>query len=69
MLNCLEDKINDGAETTTSGQFGNMFDAYDYDSYEKFQTLEELLNATKIDISNILRKFRFGDYINLVNVE
>ena len=63
---CLEDKVAVESETTTSGQFGNLFDAYDYDSYEKYKNIEDLMNATKIDISQILRSFTFG---NLIKVE
>ena len=60
---CLEDKVTDESETTTSGQFGNLFDAYDYDSFEKYKSLEDLINATKIDITDILKSFTFGSYI------
>jgi len=62
---CLEDKVTDESETTTSGQFGNMFDAYDYDSYEKYKSLEDLLNSTKIDITDILRSYTFGNVIKV----
>ena len=61
---CLDDKVTDGSETTTNGgQFGNLFEAYDYDSYEKYKSLEDLINATSINISEILRSFRFGKHI------
>lgn len=66
LLYCVEDQVKDGIKTTTdSNAFSNMFDVYDYDnSYEKYQSLEELLNATRLEIFDIVSSFKF-DSINL----
>ena len=61
MTYCTHDSFQEDTETTTSEVFGNLFQN-DQPTVkpDKFTNIEEVLNATKIEISDILRLFEFG---------
>ena len=61
MTYCTHDSYQEDTETTTSEVFGNLFQN-DQPTVkpDKFTNIEEVLNATKIEISDILRLFEFG---------
>ena len=67
MTHCTHDTYHETTSTTTSEVFGNLFDDYDQSKVEieKFTDIEELLNASKIQIEDIVHLFQFGDEINV----
>ena len=53
--------------TTEGGLFGNLFGNGNDDTYELFSTLEEFMDVTKIEISDILEEFEIGNLIKITN--
>lgn len=55
--------------TTEANVFGGLFGSHNYygESFEvsKFATLDELYHSIKLDISDILHGFRFGNLIHM----
>ena len=67
MTYCTHDTYHETTSTASNDLFGNLFDLDDQpkEKVEKFTDIEELLNASKIEIEDIVHLFRFGDEINV----
>ena len=57
---CTHDSYQEITSTTSSELLGNIFNLNNQnDPIEKFTSIEQLLNASKIDISDIIQWFEF----------